>query len=554
MLFQSESGIRWRALMRSALTAHCALLAFVLPAKLCAEETAVAWLQALASTSSPDGSADADQALLELHSGIAWQTLNRDALERAEVMFRDILRRDPDRPNEIAGLSAALARQGKTDEAIELLREAVDRYPRNAKLATALGQAYLNARKNGSAIIWLRRTRWLDPDMPDVRYFLGSAYLGCQSPLTALRTFCGGETSGQEMDWAQNLGIGLAFGQLGLQCEASSYFKRVLDAAEGTPLAEQALQYQRQMDDALLDSSYLHGSLKIGQRYDDNPGVIPSANAMGAALPGSRTAGNVYSGEMSYDLIRAYNYDLTAGVSLLHTSNYEAHEFDLADSGIYLASVRRGYWRCKPYQAGLRFDYDYLFVGSTDFSQRFGATSSVTFFPTDRDSTTFLCRYTLNDFLGQGIFDGTPFDLDGDRITLGIERRRQFCCRRMTVSGGYYFDHNFSEGENYDYDGHKAQMGFDWQTRLSDLHLSMLGQYYFRGYEHANSIFGVYRDDDEYLTQVALTYPLADDCNLSLAWNFDRNDSNLPINDYRHHVLDIALEYRFGAGTNNGRL
>ena len=194
VLCNANSRNRRRALARCALLAQCTLLAFIWSAQLRAEETLFTWSQAQVPSSPPEGPADADQALLELHSGIAWQTLNRGALERAEAMFRDILRRDPDRPDEIAGLSAALARQGKTDEAIETLREAVDRYPRNAKLTSALGQAYLNDKKNSSAIYWLRRTRYLDPDMPDVRYFLGSAYLGCQSPLLALHTLCGGET------------------------------------------------------------------------------------------------------------------------------------------------------------------------------------------------------------------------------------------------------------------------------------------------------------------------------------------------------------------------
>lgn len=545
----ARSRICRRAPARCVFLAQCALLALIWPAGSRAGETLFTWPQDEVPSSSPEAPADADQALLELHSGIAWRTLERGALERAEAMFRDILRRDPNRPDEIAGLAAALARQGKTDEAIETLREAVNRYPRNTRLTFGLGQAYLNAGNNGAAINWLRQTRRLDPGMPDVRYFLGSAYLGCQSPLAALRMLCGGATSRQEMDWAQDLGIGLAFGQLGLQREASSYFGSVAREAEGTPLADQAWRYRQQLDNALQQNSYLHGSLRIGEFYDDNPGIIPSTNVAGIALPGSPTPGNSYIGDIGYDFVRDYNHDVTAGLAFYHTSNYEAHQFDLIDNDVYLAFVQRGYWRCVPYQSALRFDYDYLLVGSREFSQRFGAAPSVTFFPTDCDSTTFLCRYTVNDFFRQGIFDGTAFDFDGDRLAVGIIRRHQFWRRRMTVSGGYYYDHNFSEGDNYDYNGHRAQAGFEWTPRFTDLRVSVLGEYYFRGYEHANSIFGIYRDDDEYLAQVAFLYPLRNDCYLSLAWNFDRNDSNLPINDYRHNVLNLALEYRFGAGT-----
>jgi hypothetical protein len=304
------------------------------------------------------------------------------------------------------------------------------------------------------------------------------------------------------------------------------------------------------LDDALFGRDYLHGWLKVGQRYDDNPGVIPALDTMGIALPGSPTAGNAYLGGLSYDIVRAYNHDVTIGYSFLHTANYEAHEFDIVDNGVHIGSVHRGYWRCIPYQSAFRVDYDHLFVGSHEFSQRIGALPSLTLFPTDVDSTTFICRYTVNDFLDQDALDDTPFDLDGDRLSFGIVQRRQLCCRRLTLSGGYYYDQNFSEGSNYDYNGHKAQVGLEWQRHPRGLRVSLLGEYYFRGYENPHAILGIRRDDDEYLTSVVLTYPLGDDCDMSLQWNFDRNDSNLPINDYHHHVVDLAFEYRFGASGN----
>ena len=51
----------------------------------------------------------------------------------------------------------------------------------------------------------------LDRTNPDIRYFLGSSYIGCQYPLTALDVMCGAPTSRKEMEWVQDLAIGIAF-------------------------------------------------------------------------------------------------------------------------------------------------------------------------------------------------------------------------------------------------------------------------------------------------------------------------------------------------------
>jgi len=492
---------------------------------------------------------EAARRLLDLHARIAWMTLSRGDLERAETMFRDVLRRDPDRPREIAGLAAALARQQKTSEAIEVLDDAARRFPENAMLASALGQAHLNASNNRSAVKWLERAYRLDPHAADIRYFLGSAYLKCEYPMSALGTLRGAPTSRREIEWAQDLAIGTAFSQLGLESQACAYFRSVQSAAHDTPMADNAIQLKQEMDEALFGRPRLSGSLKVTSRYDTNPGVIPAANSGGGPLASEPSWGNLYLGQVNYDLVRDYNHDVTIGATFLHTSNYSAHEFDLADNGVYFAAVRRGYWNSKPVHLATRVDYDYMYVGSDDFLQRMVATPSLTVIGSDWHSTTLLFRYTMFDFLSQGAFDNTPFDLDSDDLMVGLVRQRQFLNRKLTVSAGYQFDGNFSDGTNYEYTGHKLRLGTVWQTKLDGLQLSASSEIHWRGYLNSNSIFGFARRDTEYQVQAGLLYRLLDRWWATLEWSFDRNESNLPTNDYRRHTLDLGVEYRFPSGT-----
>ncbi|MBP87734.1 MAG: hypothetical protein CMJ64_13595 [Planctomycetaceae bacterium] len=295
----------------------------------------------------------------------------------------------------------------------------------------------------------------------------------------------------------------------------------------------------------MFDREYLRGSFKLAGRYDTNPAVIPSANNFGIPLASTPSAGSLYKGNFSYDLVRDYNFDLTAGYAFLHTSNDKAHGFDLLDNAAHLAATRRGLWRGRPVQAAVRLDYDHLLVGSDPFLQRMQATPSFTLTHSDFDTTSFLFRYTLYDFVGALNLDSTPFDQDADNVTVGIVRQRQLHDRDKSVYGGYYYDHTFAEGSNFHYDGHKLQVGLQWDLPWHGMQLNVEGNAYFRDYDNPHSIFGVPRGDDEYFGQVRLVYPLTDEWHLSAEWTFDRNDSNLVINDYRRSVLGIAIEYRF---------
>lgn len=507
-------------------------------------------LQPAADISADDeqDTGEVDQQLLELHSRIAWDTLNRGDLVRAEAMFRDILRRDPLRPEEIAGLSAALARQNKLDESISVLSDGVTQFPQNPTLASALGQAYLNTENTRAALDSLNRAFNLDPSMPDLRYFLGSAYLKCEYPLLALDMMCGAETSRREIAWAQSLALGTAFSQLGLQSEASGFFQNVANEGIGIPMAENASQLQKAMDEAFFGREYLRGSLKITERYDTNPGVVPAANIIMLPLVSTPSWGNLYQGEISYDLVRRYNWDVTTGSSFTHTNNYDAHMFDLVDNALYLESVHRNYWRGRPVHSGVRIDYDHLFLGSDDFLNRMIVTPSVSMFHSDWESTTGLLRYSLQEFPGQGAFSGTPFDLDSDNLAVGLLHERQLSGRNLVLSVGYQYDHSFSDGSNFDYNGHKLQLGARWQTPIPELKVLANGDLYFRDYDNPHSIFGFNRDDREYLVQVSLVYQLKQDLDVLLELNFDRNESNIPTNDYARHTLDLGVQYFFPGG------
>jgi tetratricopeptide (TPR) repeat protein len=72
---------------------------------------------------------------------------------------------------------AFLFRQGRTDEALQFLREAVRAAPKTARAQAELGRVLLHSGKSGDAVENLEKAVAIDPRSPSIRLLLGRAYL-----------------------------------------------------------------------------------------------------------------------------------------------------------------------------------------------------------------------------------------------------------------------------------------------------------------------------------------------------------------------------------------
>lgn len=234
--------------------------------------------------------------VLQIKLDTARRALARGAFAEAETLYRRVLEQDPNNADACAGLGAAMLHQGRTAEALQQLETCAENNPDNAQIPLVLGQTYLGDQKSDEAFYWLSRARRLDSHLPDVDYYLGTATLQDSRPLAAYRTLSEAQPSNQQMAWARELAMGAALAQLGLQREASEHFNRVRSEAGESALGQQAQKFQTQLDDALQETPRLRGSFKGTTRYDDNPGIVPSADIFGRPI--TRTDGAGDGGQM----------------------------------------------------------------------------------------------------------------------------------------------------------------------------------------------------------------------------------------------------------------
>ncbi len=119
--------------------------------------------------------------LARVHRAIALNFMALGHSAEAEQHFRQAIAASskaeslPDDPRVDYG--AFLFRQGRTDEALEILQQAVSAAPKSARAHGELGRVLLHSGKPNAAVVRLEKAVELDPRASSFRLLLGRAYL-----------------------------------------------------------------------------------------------------------------------------------------------------------------------------------------------------------------------------------------------------------------------------------------------------------------------------------------------------------------------------------------
>ncbi|HEV7282469.1 MAG TPA: tetratricopeptide repeat protein [Pirellulaceae bacterium] len=299
--------------------------------------------------------------------------------------------------------------------------------------------------------------------------------------------------------------------------------------------------------------SRLYGSLRITERYDDFPGVVPTANVFGGPTNRTNSFGNLAAAQINYDLIRLDDFTLTGGYDGIYTHYYEpsSSRFDILQHAGYLAATKKGYTplRDLPFAMTLRGDYDNVSADQDPFLQRYGASWGMTVQDSERTSATLLLRYTNYDFLSRSgallpsLF-ATPGDPDSDDYAIGVTRRWESCLVDGLIwEAGYFFDRNIADSPQFTYSGNRLLGGATVALPRGGT-LGTNVTYYRRDYDNSA---GGYRADDELLLGVRYLKPLwRDDVLFVAEYAYDLNQSTVAANQYDRNVFDVGLQWNFG--------
>ena len=479
----------------------------------------------------------------------ARDAVKRGDLKQAEEALRRALAGQPADRESSAELGKILLRSDRKSEAMTFLEEATDQFPDDPQLGALLGQAYYVTGNNACAVNWLQWAAGADPWIEDVHFYLGSAYLKEAWPIAAYRTLSiDGAVSDPQIRHAQTLTRGASLQGLRLFGEALCLDQQVEVDAEGTPLAEQARDLQGKLHEAICEPSRFHGTIKFSERYDDLPSVLPTTNAFGQPVQTSDPSwGNLIYAKGSYDVHRGYNDDLTVSAATLHTTNYDASVGNINDFIVQAAYNHRGLMGDTPYTAGALADFDYLMADSDGFYHRSTITPYLAVDADDFNRTTGIFSYSSLEFVNQTA--GGVSDPDSDLVSIGGSHRLWSCDKRWAFELGYLYTESMADGASNNYGGHAPFFNVSWQPECTDWVFNFASTMLYRDYQDSFATTGVDRNDDQYLFEVSASHPLDEAKNwfLVLEYYSDRNDSNVGLADYRRQVIDIGIQYNFGA-------
>ena len=169
-----------------------------------------------------------------LHSALKAHQSGR--IDKAERIYRKILKRCPDQPDALHFLGLIEGQRGKPDEAIRLMRQAIEVLPINAVYHHNLGTLMKDQGRWREAIRCYRKAVELDPDYVDAHYKMGDALLNHGNLRQAISCFQ--KASELSPDFAEaHTNMGNAFQDLGELEEAIASYKKALQLEPYSPEA-----------------------------------------------------------------------------------------------------------------------------------------------------------------------------------------------------------------------------------------------------------------------------------------------------------------------------
>lgn len=518
----------------------------------------------------------------------------------------------------VLAANAAIAYDDKHyDEALELLKKALALDPKHERSLFYTGLVHLAQKNPSQAIPPLETVHDLQPADINIQHHLGVAYFSngdydkaaplleaafAQNPSTenlgyyvgflryrdkqygkSVEAFDKNETSNPDTQQLNAFYRGLALGVLGLPSEALIELEQVQRTQTISPLTQSSIRIREALSSGQIFGNQKRFRLQInvGGFYDDNvainpdplrtniPILNPPNNPQGliTSLRNRHTTspGFLASLRADYSFLRQGPFEAVATYSFFQTLYTENNlsKFNIQDHQVGISGFYRGVFADIPYQLGLQYTYDYLFLDMDGFLARHTPTTTATFVgPTFSlpyigvvgNLTTLLYRYQYQTFFRE-VGDNDPRfsgDLrDGYNNTLGFIHAFRLVNDKLLLRIGYQYDNESTKGAAFSYEGNRLLTGGQYQIPWGKMTLRYDYDIHWRNYKNyqTNPLltdregFLVKRDDIQQTHLVQLTKPLPNNFSITAQYQGIRNQSRIPLYDYTKNVWTLIVSW-----------
>lgn len=519
-----------------------------------------------------------DANVLAANAAIAYDDKRYDeALE----LLKKALALDPKHERSLFYTGLVHLAQKNPSQAIPPLETVHDLQPTDLNVQHHLGVAYFSNGNYDKAAPLLEAAYAQNPNAENLGYYVGFLRYRDKQYGKSVEAFDKNETSNPDIQQLNAFYRGLALGVLGLPSEALIELEQVQRTQTISPLTQSSIRIREALSSGQIfgNQKRFRFQMNVGGFYDDNVAInpdpvrtiIPNVNAQNLItnLRNRHTTspGFLASLRADYSFLRNGPFEAVATYSFFQTVYTENNlsNFNIQDHQVGVSGFYRGVFADIPYQVGLQYFYDYLFLDMNGFLSRHTPTLSATFVgPTFNlpligvvgNLTTLLYRYQVQEFFREVGNNDVRFagDLrDGYNNTVGFVHAFRLANDKLLLRLGYQYDNESTDGAAFSYEGNRLLTGGQYQLPWGKMTLRYDYDVHWRDYKNTQTTtfftnregFLVARDDVQQTHLVQLTKPLPNNFAVTGQYQGIRNESNIPLYDYTKNVWTLIFTYTY---------
>ena len=503
--------------------------------------------------------------------------------EEALTLVNQALTLDPKHERSLFYKGLVYLAQENPQEAITPLETAHQLKSADLDVQHHLGIAYFSVGEYDKAKGLLEPIFEQNPDKENLGYYVGFLQYREKQYGKAVEAFDKNQSPNPDIQQLNGFYRGLALGVLGLPSEALSELEQVQRTQTISPLTQASVRIREALSAGQIFGTQKRFRLQIslGGFYDDNVKINPdSANPIPILNPpndpnplvtalrqrDTTAPGLLGSLRADYSFYREGPMEATATYSFFQTVNGAGfNEFNIQDHLVGLSGFYRGVVADLPFQLGVQYTYDYLFLDMNGFLSRHTPTASATVIGptftlpgigTVGNLTTALYRYQVQTFFREVGNNDVRFagDIrDGFNNTLGLIHAFRLINDQLILRIGYQYDNESTDGAAFSYRGDRLLTGAQLQLPWGKMSLRYDYDVHWRDYKnHQTTLIFTDRDgrlsrrDDIQQTHlVQLTKPLPYNFSLTAQYQGIRGQSSIPLYDYTKNSWTMILTWTY---------
>lgn len=511
-------------------------------------------LAALAAAFLAAGPAAAQQSEADVFVAQAILAYEDQRYDDALALLKEALDTDPANIDALYYTGLVHLARRQTDRAIPPLEKARELAPADRSIAFQLGVAHFSQERYDRAEPLLAEVFQAEPRTDSVGYYVGFMRYRRKDYQGALRAFSAGTSSDPNIRQLTRFYSGLALAVLGLPERAAAEVDAALRAQPVSPLTGPAERLRDTLVTARERERRFRAEARVGFLYDTNVPVLPEPShdptAESVRHRDRKSPGELFGLRLEYAWLREGPWEATVSYSFFQVVNNDLPEFNIQNHLGALGATYSGAVGPLPYQVGAQYAFDYLILDNDEFLQRNTVGAFGTLVESRGHLSAAQARFQDKEFSGDSNI--TPQEVrDAQNWMGGVTHVLRFASDRHLLRAGYQLDVEEARGSNFDYIGHRILAGAQYTLPWGEVRLRYDYDVHFRNYTHKHSLLPAVapgtreRADTEQTHVVRVEKPLPYNLALSAEYQGIVSRSNLPVFSFNRNVFSLTLSWQY---------